>query len=136
MHDVESLPEKLPFGVLQCVILTLEEIRDQAIQGKKSAQLQIAHTQRLQAEDRERIMPVVKGQLNYWQTCEKAINWIIHRAGQRLRWPARFRTMTRDELTQLGFDETLREAMQWNKEEELTPISKKRELLEFTFPGT
>jgi len=110
----QATTDKLPFGVLQAFILTLEEIGDKAKAGIQSAKLQIAHTQRLQLPDRERMMPVVKGQLYYWETVVKAINWISHSASQRLQWIPKLREMEPKDLYELGIDNSLMEAMEWN----------------------
>lgn len=122
MQDDDLKPERLPFGVLQSIILTLEECRDHASQAKVAAKLQIQHTLRLQQLDRDRMLPVVKGQLLYWETVEKAINWLNHRVTQRMRWPAKLKHLSEQELMQLGMDKSLREVMKWNSLEETTKV--------------
>ena len=111
--------EHLPFGVLQALILSLEEVRDGVKEGLASSRLQIAHTQRLPLADRERMMPMIKGQREHWIAIDKAINWLILRVQQRMRWPAKIRQMTDEELNELGINPCIKGAMEWNHTEEL-----------------
>lgn len=114
MPSKRAKVSNIPTGVMQAVILTLEELRMHAVNGRIAAQRQLGAMQRLSSQDRAAVENSVRGQLRYWESVESGINMCIDRAGKGLRWPEVIRVMDAATLELHHIDRSLFEVMQWD----------------------
>jgi len=119
----KSSPEHLPSGVLQAIIFCVEECRDHLRSGQTSTKRQIQAASYLSPVDRARILPGLTAQLEHYERCEGALDYLLTRCKQRMRWPSIVRNMPDSELKDSHIDLSLWDAMQWNRESEQSKVS-------------
>lgn len=112
--------EKLPDGVLQAIILSVDEVKEHLRAGEAATRNQIARCGFLPPVERVRVLEGLKKQLEHYLKSQGSLDYFIAKVQQRMKWPAIIRNMKKSELVSAKINPNLWDAMQWNVESELS----------------